>query len=205
MIPSLGWGDLYDVPKIQTVAGKKYDLRNDLTLQVGYMPKAFFSKYVTLGASFTHSFSDFTSWEVLNGFYTMELASGLKKDLIDGNGRDPNTFAISKFMGTTNLVLSPIYTKNLLFNSSIVYSQYSLVMGAGMANFNVSTVPVMDAGVIMKFFLNPSHILKFDFRFYKYLTSNSAISDNFNLVAGFAWNLGGTTDNKKYDEGEFNE
>lgn len=192
--------DIFDLPKIETVAQKKYDVKDEITAQFTYLPKDPFSKYINLGASYTHAFSDFTSWEVVNANYVIELASGLKKDLIDNFGRDAATFAVLKYYATSNLVFTPIYTKNLLFNSSVVHSQFSIVAGGGLAGFSRVVPPVIDAGVILRFFTTPNNSLKLDFRYFKFLTSADAITDNYSITVGYSFNIGST---KKEEPGEF--
>ena len=154
--PLVSRGDIFDIPKVHTVLNKKYDIKNDITAEFGYLPKDAFAKYLAFGGSYTRTFSDFTSWEVVNAFYTLELPAGLKRQLIDygaGQWSDAN-FASQRFLVTSNIVFSPVYTKNLLFNSSTVYSQFSFAMGAGVAGFSLATVPAIDAGLIFRFFLS---------------------------------------------------
>ncbi|MBK9294039.1 MAG: hypothetical protein IPM57_06275 [Oligoflexia bacterium] len=75
--------DIFDLPKVQTVANKKYGVSNEITAKFDYLPKDPFSKYVAIGASYSHAFSDFTTWEIINASYVLELASGLKKSLVE--------------------------------------------------------------------------------------------------------------------------
>ncbi len=201
LFSAYGFADIYDVPKVETVALRKYEVRDEFTIQAGFFPKGAYSKYLAGGGSYTHSFSDFTSWEVANGLYAYELVAGLKKQLISDYFADPASFAVLKYTVTSNLVFTPIYTKNLLFNSSIVYSQFSFVTGAGFSGFNIASIPVIDVGLIMRFFVSQTKFLKFDFRYYKYLTSNTAITDNFTLIGGLSFNLGG--DKRKTGLSEF--
>lgn len=187
----LAKADIFDAPKVQTVLQKKYDIKNDITAEFAYLPKDPYAKYVGFGASYTRTFSDFTSWEVVNALYTLELTAGLKKQIIEyGQGLyTPDMFSSQRFLVTSNIVFSPVYTKNLLFNSSIVYSQFCFAMGAGIANFNIGTVPVIDAGLIFRFFLSPKNSFKFDIRYNKFLSTSSAITDNYTVILGYSFNL----------------
>lgn len=191
LLPSFAVADIFDTPKVQTVLQKKYDIKDELTAEFAYLPKDAFAKYIGFGLSYSHAFSDFTSWEMVNGLYLLELTAGLKKQLIEA-GFSGDTFASQRFQVTSNIVFSPVYTKNLLFNSSIVYSQFSFAMGAGVANFSLGTFPVIDAGLIFRFHLNPSHSFKFDLRYNKYLSTMTAVSDNYTVILGYTFNLRST-------------
>lgn len=199
MISTTALADLYDVPKVNTLENRNYYLHDEVTLQAGYLPLGAFSKYLAGGLSYTHAFSDFTSWEVINGSYAAELASGLKNDLIGNFGADPSTFPVLHFLVTTNLVITPLYSKNLLFNSSIVHSQASFVAGGGVANFTTATLPTIDVGIILRYFLTPSSSLKFDFRDNIFLTSDPTINNNLTLIVGYALSLGGGKKNVDSD------
>jgi len=98
---------------------KKYGLSDELTLQAGYFPVGAFNKYVGLGGSYTTVFNGNHAWEVINGIYTIEMAAGLKKDLIDFYAGSEDQFAVLKYLATTNYIYSPFYSKSLLFNSSV--------------------------------------------------------------------------------------
>lgn len=184
------YADIFDVPKVQSVFNRRYQVKDEITAQLVYLPKGAFSKYVGAGGVYTHAFSEFTSWEVVNAMYTYELPSGLKKTLISDYAQDPATFAVEYFQVTSNIIFTPIYTKNLFFNSSIVYSQFSVVVGAGIGYFNVGVVPVIDSGFVLRFFLpNTKNFIKFDLRYNKFLTTNQTVNDSYTVVFGYAFNL----------------
>src|SRR5207248_1569136 len=91
--------------------------------------------------------------------------------------------------GTTNFLVTPIYTKNLAFNSSVVYSQVSFVGGGGAAYFITAGVqPVFDFGLVIRYYLGQHSALKFDFRDYIFPTAYQ--SNNLTLILGYAISLG---------------
>lgn len=187
--------DLYDVPRVNLLEKRNYDVRSEGTLQLGYFALGAFSKYLAIGGTYTHSFSDFTAWELVNGMYTYELPSGLKNDLLVNfpDRATPDSFSVMNFTATTNLMFTPLYTKNLLFNSSIVHSQASLVAGGGVSGFTTAVVPTIDVGVVLRYFISKSSSLKFDFRDYIFLTGDQSIKNNLALIGGFAHNFGGSS------------
>ncbi len=154
--------DLYDVPKVHIIENKKYTLGDEIAIQLSYLPMDPYVKYFAAGLSYTHFFSEFTGWEVVNAHYTFNFAAGLQRDLLENlstNCRSttdqcasPDKFPTLNYFATTNLVFSPIYTKNLLFNSSLVYSQISFVAGGGLASFTDTIRNCIDLGVILRYF-----------------------------------------------------
>lgn len=182
--------DVYDLPATEIVMNKKYRLMNEMTGEVGYLPVGAFNKYAVAGLSYTHLFSDSQGWEVLNAMYAMEMQASLKKDLIEGFGAKASDFAVLRVLATTNYVFSPFYTKSLLFNSRVVYSQLSFVAGGGIADLTILTAPVVDLGLIQRFFLSRKTSLKLDFRYYAFFSEQKTVRNHITLVAGLAFNFG---------------
>jgi outer membrane beta-barrel protein len=192
--------DIYDVPKVTTVQNRIHDYSSELTVQGGYLPMDPFTKYISYGGSYTYFFSDFTAWEVVNANMNSPLVSGLRTDLQESFRAEPARFEVLQYHITSNLSFTPLYTKNLLFNSKIVYSEISFVAGAGVASFTSGTKGCIDVGIIMRYFLSRSLALKLDFRNYIYLSSTR---NNLGLVLGMAYIFG--TKNAEPTIDEFNE
>jgi outer membrane beta-barrel protein len=181
--------DLYDVPKITPVANKIFWLRNEITLQPTFLATDPYFKYLAIGGSYTHTFSSFWGWEVLNGAFAFSFASGLTNDL-EGPTFGVNQTLIDslQYYGTTNITMSPFYVKNLVFNSSTVYSEISFVLGAGVADFVYAGIqPTIDAGIIIRYFLGPKTSLKFDVR--DYVFPNGYTNNNVAITVGWAFDL----------------
>jgi outer membrane beta-barrel protein len=197
--------DLYDVPKVNILENKLYTLRDEGALLASYLPSDAYTKYITVGAAYTHFFSEFTGWEVINAQYAIGLDSGLKKELISAFSTSCPTPAqcatADKFptltgLATTNLAFTPLYTKNLLFNSKNIYSQTSFVAGGGLGMFatpitNATTYKgCVDVGLVLRYFLSRSTSIMFDFRDYVFLGSNS--NNQLALTVAYTLNFGGS-------------
>lgn len=194
---------LYDVPKVTTVQNRKYHLDSDITLQASYLPLDPFMKYAAVGATYTTHFSNFTGWEIINANYALGVPASLKSNLIvDFNGTEAD-FDYLQYFVSSNLVFSPIYTKNLIFNSSVVHNTISFVAGAGMAGFKAGTKEpssrfFINVGLVLQYFLSRDSSLKFDFRNQVYLDDTK---NTLTLQLGYAFHLGGP----KEDEVDLDE
>lgn len=179
--------DLYDVPKVTVVANKKFYLNNEVTLQSTFLATDPYNKYLGLGGSYTHAFDNYWGWEMLNGAYAFAFQSGLANNLVS-DGVNPALIDSLMFYGTTNITLSPLYMKNLVFNSATVYSEFAIVAGGGISDFTYGGIqPIIDAGIIMRYFLGPSSSLKFDIR--DYIFPNGYTNNNIAISVGYAFDL----------------
>ncbi|MBX2994031.1 MAG: outer membrane beta-barrel domain-containing protein [Bdellovibrionaceae bacterium] len=182
--------DLYDLPTPELIMQKKYEAPSQFGFSLGYLPMNSFSKYMTLGLNYTWKPRDTYGWEVINAQGAAEIASGLKKELVDSYGQKPEDFAVLQGLATTNFVYSPFYMKSLLFNSEMVHSQLSFMIGAGMAKFTNTTVPVLDAGLALKFFLKSRNSFDVDIRYYSFASEERSIRSNIMLSANYAISFG---------------
>ncbi len=73
--------DIYTVPKLVAIQNRNYNVNQNLSVLLGYLPSDSFTKGITAGAAYTYYFSDFTAWEVLNAQYVFAQDTGLKRDL----------------------------------------------------------------------------------------------------------------------------
>ncbi|MDZ4676183.1 MAG: outer membrane beta-barrel domain-containing protein [Oligoflexia bacterium] len=179
----------YVTPKVIAVQSRPYALSDELTVQAGYLPLDSFTRYIALGMSFTHFFTDFFGWEVVNANYASNISTGLEQELATKfSVASEDKFDVLNYYYTTNLVFTPFYNKNLLFNSSIVYGETSLVAGFGISKFDSGNVNCADFGVVFRFLLGPSTSLKFDIRDYIYFAGNART--NLMIKLGFAYNFG---------------
>lgn len=182
--------DLYDLPAPELVMQKKYEAPSQFGFSLGYLPMNSFSKYMTVGLNYTWKPRDTYGWEVINAQGASEISSGLKKELIDSYGQKLEDFAVLQVLATTNFVYSPFYMKSLLFNSEMVHSQLSFVIGGGMAKFTTVTAPVLDAGLALKFFLKSRNSFDVDIRYYSFSSDEKSIRSNIMLSANYAISFG---------------
>lgn len=161
-------GDIYDLPQLVAVQNRKYFLKNGLTFHADYLPSDSITQGVNLGISFTHNLNDFVAWEVANFNYTFSMDTGLSENLkkdFDKTLRHPLYFNFFKYYVTTSLVYTPFYSKNLLFNKALVWSDINFLVGAGVGKFSHSgTKPIFNLGFYLRYFTSPKTAIKIDFR-----------------------------------------
>ena len=119
--------DVYELPKLVAIQNRKYSVNSDFTLQAGYLPIDAFNKGVVAGASFTYYFNDYIGWEILNANKIFNVKTPLKSQLendfdVDVQGFDKPYLDFLNWSVTTNFIYTPLYSKHLLFNNSLLLS-----------------------------------------------------------------------------------
>ena len=193
--------DIYTTPKLVAVQNRSYNLNKNLSFLMGYLPNDAFTKAVVLGAAYTYYFSDFTGWEIINANYAFKLDTGLKKDLITYFNAQPENERVLDFVNyyaTTNLIYTPLYNKNLLFNKTVVYGETSFVIGAGAGKFyQAGILPIVGGGIIFKYFVSQSSSIKLDIRELIYKDEIKGVTGILDLKVGFDILLGDTPRTKE--------
>lgn len=189
--------DAFALPKVVAVENKLYEPRYDLTGHVGVLPLDAFYKAVVSGLSYTHYFNSYLGWEVINGHHASVEDTGLKKDLLSNFSAKPIGILDSiKYMATTSLIYTPIYSKNLFFNESLRYSSISFVGSLGTVGFSSNDNGLLvGTGLIVRFFSSQKLSYKFDTRLY-YHTAKLKSSDLIlSIIFGLSYEFG---DNKSF-------
>ena len=144
----------YELPKIVALENRKFNPKNDITVQFGILPLDAFYKGFFAGASYTYSYKSYLSWEMLNFQMVSVQDTSLKKDLITNFNVQPQGILDSiKYSVSSNVVYTPIYSKNLLFNTSLLYGEFSFLGGAGVVGFSSGEVaPMLGGGIMLRAF-----------------------------------------------------
>lgn len=177
-------------PRVIAVQKKGYILNDELTFQVSYLPLDSFNRYLALGGSYTHFYTNYFGWEVINGADAFNSSTGLQGYLTQQYAASTEPFNTLNYYFTSNLVYTPFYTKNLFLNSNIFYGEVSFVGGGGIAKFDSGFVNNIDLGLMLRFFLNQTSSLKFDFRNYLYFSGG--LKTNLALTIGYCYDFGTT-------------
>jgi len=185
----LAAADVYDLPKVVAVQKRKYVLNDEIVPQVTYLPLDALYKYVAPGLVYTHYFSDFAGWEVINGNYAFKQSTDLLDTIKAAQFDITSKLHVLDWYVSSNFVYTPLYTKSLLFNRSIVYGEISFVGGPVYGNFDEGNKTGFDTGLILRFYTGQRTSLRFDFRDYLFLGSGAV--NHIALTLGLAVNFGG--------------
>ena len=174
---------VYDLPDLVAIQDRDYFLDNDVTINLGWLPSDAFNKYLVAGLSFTYHFSDYLAWEVINAQYALVFETDLKNSLEENFPLEVENVGFEgvldkiTFIATTAILYTPMYSKSLLFNSSLFKSETSFLAQVGIANFEINqSRPLFGAGFIFRVITAKDQSIKFDFRQSFYLEEDRGLT-----------------------------
>ncbi len=184
--------EAFDRPQVVAVEPRAFNPRYDITANLGFLPIDAFYKGLTYGVSYTQSYTSLWSWEIVNANYSSKMDTNLKKDLLSNfNVRPQGILDHVQWFALSNVVYTPIYSKNLLFNQRILYGSTSLVLGGGMVGFSEGdVVPALGGGVIIRAFHSEKYSSKFDFRSYMHFGQGKSSDVILMITYGLSFELG---------------
>lgn len=196
--PSIARNDPYQLPPIVAVENRQFNPRHDLSLGVGILPLDAFYKSYSYGLSYTYGWKEFLRWEAINASLCSSQDTGLKQELLDKFRVQPTGILDSvRWMMTSNVVYTPIYSKNLLFNRSIVHGEFSGVAGAGLVGWSSGeSAPMLGGGLIVRFFKSETLSFKFDNRLYYHFGKNKSSDLLLAINLGLSFELSKTNEKK---------
>ena len=187
--------DPYDLPEPVAIQHRKYQMTDSLFLNAGYIPTDSFNRGYTFATGYRVALRPWLNWEVLNYTQVANHETQLKHDLENLNLKVENiglggNFDWPKQIYMTGFHYSPFYSKSLMFNSSLVYSETSLFLGAGAIMFNtVGAKPMIAPGIATRMYISESFAFNAYFRDYFYkddaLGINGIIDFGIGLEFGF--------------------
>lgn len=184
------------------IRNRKFNMGHEFTLSTGVLPLDAFYKGFTGTARYTLHFDDFQAWEIAGGTYSFNIETGLKEQLRQNFGVQPDAKGLEQLDGfvETNYVLKPIYGKLSLFNRLLIYSEIFFNAGLAVAVYrgqDLLFLPGPSFGTGIRFFVWDWLSLRFDMRDYVLFNSvplvdpNSSIENVLSLSAGISFNFGG--------------
>jgi outer membrane beta-barrel protein len=186
-----------EMPKIVAVEPRLYNPRYDITAQFSILPIDAFYKGYALGVSYTQSLRSDWSWEIANLSFNSKSDTGLVQKLQSFNVAPKGFLDPISWYLTSSAIYTPIYSKNLLFNESIMHGNFSFLISGGLVSFSSKdTSPMLGGGAIYRVFHSNKYSSKFDLRLYTHLAQEKS-SDLIMLVTyGLSFELG---DNSAWD------
>jgi outer membrane beta-barrel protein len=190
--------DPYDLPEQVAIQGRKYQMNHSIFGSAGYMPIDSFNRAFSFSGGYRYAIRPWLTWEVLSYTQVANSQTQLKKDLEALNLDVKNVglggvFDWPKQIYMTGIHYAPYYSKSLMFNSTLVYSETSVFLGAGSLNFNLTgQKPMIAPGLATRMYIGKSFAFNAYFRDYFYKDDNTGITGIFDFGVGLELGFGGT-------------
>jgi outer membrane beta-barrel protein len=171
-----------DSPRVFSIQPRPYRLGHEFQLGLGVLPLDAFYVGMLLNGSYTYHFSDFWAWEMASIGYSLNLDTGLTEELFEDYGALPEQDGGDKIslVGTTSLVVKPLFGKLAVFNSNKVYAETFFNIGLGPMRTAVGSRGTFFftglLGVGLRFWWTQQFSIRFDFR--DYLVFKQAVPEN---------------------------
>ena len=148
------------------IQNRKFKMAHEFTLQGGTLPLDAFFKGATLSGRYTLHFNDFHAWEIAAGTYSFNIDTGLKQQLFDNFGVEPEALPTLQLVIDSNYVMKPFYGKLALFNRTLLYSELFLLAGATVTVWEDGSFrPGPDIGAGLRFFVTEWFSVRTDIRY----------------------------------------
>ncbi|MDX9730474.1 MAG: hypothetical protein RBT63_01770 [Bdellovibrionales bacterium] len=183
--------DVYDLPTPVAIQGRTNNIDQGIALNLGHIPTDSFNRGFPLSMSYTFYFKPYFAWEVLSFAYNFNRETQLKNDFLNLGVAVQNigfggALDFPKNIILTGVVYTPLYSKSLLFNKSLVHSETSFYMGAGTLVFEkVGHVPTFVPGIQGRYFLTPRSAMKYYLRQYLFNDTQLGLTGMTEVGLGF--------------------
>lgn len=179
------------------IQNRRFKMAHEFTLEGGTLPLDAFVKGVTLSGRYTLHFDDFSAWEIAGGTYSLNIDAGLKQQLIDRFGVQPQSFATLLLTVDSNYVMKPFYGKLALFNRTLIYAELFGVVGVTASYWSDdSWRPGPDVGVGARFFVTEWFSIRTDLRYavlfggVPIIDPKATVDGSLLLAVGASFNVG---------------
>lgn len=179
------------------IQNRRFKMAHEFTLEGGTLPLDAFVKGVTLSGRYTLHFDDFSAWEIAAGTYSFNIDAGLKEQLLDRFGVQPQSFSTLVLTVDSNYVMKPFYGKLALFNRTLLYAELFGVVGVTASYWSDdSWRPGPDIGVGARFFVTDWFSVRTDLRYavlfggVPLVDPKATIDGSLLLAVGASFNVG---------------
>jgi outer membrane beta-barrel protein len=199
-------GDVYDVPEAVAIQGRKYQMDQTIRIGTGYMPIDSFNRGYPLSGAYRYQLTPYLTWEVLEYTQVINTETKTKRSLQNLGINVENVglggkLDFPKQIYMTGINYSPMYSKNLLFNSRLFYSETNLYLGLGAVIFNsVGSKPAIAPGLEWRLYLSPRVAMNLFVKDFFYLDNSIGINGILSFGLGFEFRfhlIGDSVDSSK--------
>lgn len=183
-------GDVFDLPQAVAIQGRQNVIDQSLSLNVGHIPTDSFNRGFPISLAYTYYFEPYLGWEVFHFAYNFNQETKLKSDFLALNVAVENigfggVLDYPRNIISTGLVYTPLYSKSLLFNKSLVFSETSLYAGVGSLVLNrVGHSPMLALGIQGRLYLSPKSAFRWYLREYIFKDLNLGVTLMTDLGVG---------------------
>ncbi len=181
--------DVYDLPEATPIYNRLYPSTGEFALKLAYFPIGAFNKHLGVGASYLRLDNPNHGWEVISGYYFIELPSGLKSTAIELYNKQAEIFPVLKYMVKTGYHYVPFYSKSILFNSYLIHSRTFLSVSAGISDYQIEKPMFVSFGYGQNFYFGKNKAVNFDVAYVNFFKESSYIQNQLTISIGmvFAW------------------
>jgi outer membrane beta-barrel protein len=164
-------------PRVFSIQPRPFRLGHEFQLGVGVLPLNAFYVGIVPTASYTYHFSDFWGWEIASIGYSLNRDTSLESDLYKDYSVRPVNHGGDRInlVGTTSLVIKPLFGKLAIFNEDVVSSETFFVLGIGGTLLGKYPRPTVDVGMGLRFWSSNTVSVRLDLR--DYLIFNALAPD----------------------------
>lgn len=190
--------DYFALPEVVAIEDRQYDNKYELSLAFGYFPSNAYNRYFSGSAAVAYKLTPTWSWEILRYDIMREEETNLKSELQSEFAIDVQSptfggrFLPMTGIARTSVLWEPFYNKGLFANSSLVYSNLSVLFSAGNVSYKSRDGQFMfGLGGIYKVYLDKTYSVKVDVRQNFVLDSVQGTTDFTELSIGLNYHFGG--------------
>jgi outer membrane beta-barrel protein len=184
--------DIYELTEIVAVQNRAFQFPESVSFFGSYMPSDAFNRSIGVGGSYSYTINDRYAWEVIRYSHVMTSPTAAKQDvqnqnlsLVAGNG---GVLDYPTNIFNTGVTFTPLYNKGLLFNKTLVYSEISFYLGAGLSTFaQTGNRFLITPGVQARFYYSQGTAILAHFRDHFYEDPSNGFSNmiDFGLAVEF--------------------
>lgn len=182
--------DDLEAGRIIAVDMRPYRLVHEFAVSAGVLPLDALYTGFSLGGSYTLHFSDIWAWEAIDFHYSANVDTGLDVTLAERWSVAPTSNPEVQYLAATHAIVSPLFGKLALFNSSINYLETYFSLGGGVARFSDGFRPQVSFGPGFRLFIGQRVSARLDIRSSLVPDIPSGVDHVLKITLGVAFNFG---------------
>lgn len=176
--------------RVIAVEARPYRMVHEFSVSAGILPLDALYTGFSLGGSYTLHLSDIWAWEAIDVHYSANVDTGLDVTLAERWSVAPTSNPEVQYLVGSHAVVSPLFGKFALFNSSISYLETYFAAGGGIARFSDGFRPQVSFGPGVRLYIGQRVSVRLDIRSSLVPDIPSGIDHVMKFTLGVAFNFG---------------